>query len=226
MQDRLHLFLNGGGDAPDTEAIDRAFVGALGDGPLFYWPFARPFETYSSCLAWFGGHCAALGVKRFEMVRDPVSCSLAGCGGLYIGGGDPYRLFNTLRESGLDRALSDAARGGLPVFGGSAGAIVLGADIATWTPAGKARPSVRDCHGLDLLDGYSIWAEYEPGHAESMRAWVSDRGSPLLGLSCSAGLIVERGAIRAHGRTPVVRVDAISSVVFLDGERVATAAHH
>jgi dipeptidase E len=219
---RAHLFLNGGGDAPESAPVDRAFVSALGDGPVLYWPFARPVDTHASCQAWFTELMSGLGVTRIEMWSHPEPARpLARYGGLYIGGGDTYRLFTTLRASGLDRLLADAIDGGLPVFGGSAGAIILGADIATWVPEGAERPSVETARGLDVLDGFSVWAEYEPHHEAAIQAWLASRRSPLLGLACAAGIIAKSGAMYACGREPVVRIDASGIAEFADGDLIA-----
>jgi dipeptidase E len=223
VESRLHLFLNGGGDSSDTAPIDREFVGALGDGPLLYWPFARAPETHPECLAWFTGLITGLGATRIEMWSqlENEARSLARYGGLYIGGGDTYRLFARLQTSGFDRVLTDAALGGLPVFGGSAGAIILGADIATWVPDGTERPPIEAARGLDLLGGYSVWPEYETRDAPATQAWLATRRSPLLGLGCAAGVIVRRGEMYACGREAVVRIDPSGSTDVADGERIA-----
>jgi dipeptidase E len=155
---------------------------------------------------------------------DQDAHSLAGYGGLYIGGGDTYRLVASLRTSGFDRILVDAAAGGLPVFGGSAGAIILGADIATWVPDGVERPLIEASRGLDLLGGYSVWAEYEPRDAPATVAWLASSRSPLLGLGCAAGVIVRKGEMSACGREPVMRIDAAGSTAVTDGERIALPA--
>lgn len=152
---------------------------------------------------------------------DKEACSLARYGGLYIGGGDTYRLFASLRTSGFDRILTDAAIGGLPIFGGSAGAIILGADIATWVPDGAERPPLEAARGLDVLGGYSVWPEYETRDAPATLAWLASRRSPLLGLGCAAGVIVRRGEMYACGRDAVVRIDASGTTAIADGERIA-----
>ncbi len=164
-----------------------------------------------------------LGVTRIEMwSQADASRSLSTYGGLYIGGGDTYRLFTSLRTSGLDRALAEAVEGGLPVFGGSAGAIILGADIATWVPDGAERLSVEAARGLDLLDGYSVWAEYDEARDEAAtQAWLVSGRSPLIGLACAAGVIVKGGSMHACGRDPVVRIDAHGSAEFADGDLIA-----
>ena len=223
MEPRLQLFLNGGGDSSDTAPVDREFVRALGDGPLLYWPFARAPETYAKCLVWFTELISGFGATRIEMWSqlDKEPRSLSRYGGLYIGGGDTYRLFASLLESGFDRVLSDAAVGGLPVFGGSAGAIILGADIATWVSDGAERPRTEMARGLDLLDGYSVWPEYEERDAPATQAWLASRRSPLLGLGCAASVIVRNGEMYALGREPVVRIDARGRTEISDGERVA-----
>jgi dipeptidase E len=222
VEPRLQLFLNGGGDSSDTEPVDREFVAALGDGPLLYWPFARAPETYANCLAWFTQLITGYGATTIEMWSqlDKEPRSLSRYGGLYIGGGDTYRLFASLAQSGFDRVLADAAVGGLPVFGGSAGAIILGADIATWVADGAERPPADVSRGLDLLDGYSVWPEYEERDAQATQAWLASRRSPLLGLGCAASVIIRNGEMYARGREPVVRIDARGSTDFSDGERI------
>jgi dipeptidase E len=162
------------------------------------------------------------GVTRIEMgsVLEKEPRSLARYGGLYIGGGDTYRLRESLRENGFDRVLTDAVLGGLPVFGGSAGAIILGADISTWVPDGVERPSVQAARGLDLLGGYSVWAEYEPRHAPAAQTWIASRQSPLLGLACAAGVIFEADQMYACGPEVVVRIDASGSREIRHGERI------
>ena len=50
--------------------------------------------------------------------------------GVYIGGGNTFTLLHLLRASGLDLALKQFALNGGATYGGSAGAILLEADIA------------------------------------------------------------------------------------------------
>ena len=55
---------------------------------------------------------------------------------------------------------SFALRGGV-VYGGSAGAIVLGANISTCAHMDHNDVGITDMHGLDLLDGHAVWCHYQ-----------------------------------------------------------------
>ena len=51
--------------------------------------------------------------------------ALAEAGGLHIGGGNTFRLLDELRRAGAGAALT-ALASGMPIYGGGAGAAVLG----------------------------------------------------------------------------------------------------
>jgi len=50
---------------------------------------------------------------------------------IYIGGGNTFKLLKELKESGFDKELLKFIKEGKPVYGGSAGALILGKNILT-----------------------------------------------------------------------------------------------
>jgi len=55
---------------------------------------------------------------------------------MYIGGGDTVKLLKEVHKVSFDEYLRKIAQKGIPLYGGSAGAIILGEDIRT-TPEAK-----------------------------------------------------------------------------------------
>lgn len=108
---------------------------------LLYLPLALREEQHTAAAAWLRSTLEPLGVCHIESWsafdgHDP--CELSDFDGIYIGGGNTYRLLQQVRTSGFDRAITRFIREGRPVYGGSAGAILLGSDIDTALLAGDS----------------------------------------------------------------------------------------
>lgn len=159
----MKLLLNGGGDgAAAQEAYHRFGAAADKTKPLLYIPLAMERETYPGCLEWITGELECLGMK-IEMVHSGEE--LAGLdffrfGGIFIGGGNTYKLLYELKESGAFLKLGEYLKVGGSVFGGSAGAIILGKDIGTCKYADENLVGLSDTEGLDVLSGISLLCHY------------------------------------------------------------------
>lgn len=82
--------------------------------------------------------------------------------------------------------------GGL-VYGGSAGAIILGRDIMTAAHIDPNDVGLHDTAGLDLLGGCSIWPHYTRDDDHRIAAYVEQDGFPVIALSERSGLDVHDG---------------------------------
>ena len=92
--------------------------------------------TYEACLRWVESVFGPLGVSDIEMWTELGGFHrgrLGGFSSVYLSGGNTFRLLALVRASGFDRELADFIRRGGCVYGGSAGAILLGKDIGTST---------------------------------------------------------------------------------------------
>lgn len=82
----------------------------------------------------FGRLCAQTGVATsvVDPLREPMT-ELAPFNAVYFTGGNPFRLLDAAHKSGLAERIAERAAAspdGLLVFGASAGAMVMGTDIA------------------------------------------------------------------------------------------------
>ena len=206
------LFLSGGGGAEDSLLLDSAFASAVGSGPLWYWPVAMDPTgvDYTACLDWVTGVFAPLGVDEIHMwdgADGEPAPRLAEFRGVYIGGGNTFRLLAVLRRHGLPPALQRFVENGGAVYGGSAGAAVLGADITT-----VAHLDVDSCHttdprGLDLLAGHGVFVHHRLQDAPRAQDWARRNGRPVVALDERAGAVLTDGRLTAVGFEPVYLIE-------------------
>jgi dipeptidase E len=208
----VRIILGGGGSADDERPLHETFAGWIGPrGSVLYWPVAlRDIRTFESCLSWMTGSFEPLGITDIHMwtsLSGHRESELDRFDGVYIGGGNTYSLLAELRESGFDRHLSSHARRGKAVYGGSAGAAVLGRDIRTVAHMDQNQVGLTDTSGLDLAGGYAIWVHHTPADDGLVHSFVERYRMPVLALSERAGFVIEDSQIRGGGFETVWRFD-------------------
>ena len=203
----MKIFLSGGGSGIKSLELDKRFANALDKAkPLLYIPIAidKVRHPYPDCLKWIKNTFNPLGVRRIELwteedLRKKPESELNKFSGIYIGGGNTFYLLDEIKKSGFFNKLKAKAVSGMPVYGGSAGAIILGKTILT--SSDKNSVKTKDFYGLDLVKGYSIFCHYDkPEEAE----WVKDTSKKLkigkaIALPENSGLFVSENGIEVVG---------------------------
>jgi dipeptidase E len=111
-----------------------------------------------------------------HMSGPEMAASLAGADVLFVGGGDPFYLAGRARRCGFDRAVTEAARRGIPYVGMSAGAMIAGPSLA---PVSRVSPFDPEpgapFDGWALTDCVVLPHHDQPGraarHTEIVRAF-------------------------------------------------------
>lgn len=211
-----HIFLAGGGSAEESKLLDEQFVGMLDLlKPLVYIPNAMRSKPYQTCLEWFHSVMNPLGVTAIEMWDDLRSHHpVDGIAGIYIGGGDTAKLLEEIRGAGFDKYLREVAQSGVLLYGGSAGAIILGEDIRTAPEANKL--DVTKVAGLGIIKGYSIVCHYKASDREATIALFQNLRQNIIAIPEKAGGYVTGKILTNYGTEPIVivqgdRVDAVNS---------------
>jgi dipeptidase E len=184
------ILLGGGGSAEDERPIFERFAAWVGAGRVLYLPIAaeRPGSAH---LAWVTSVLSPLGVRHTDMwttFAGHQPGELAAYAGLFIGGGNTYWLLHQLRASGFGDAIRQYAQQGGVVYGGSAGAIVLGANISTCAHIDHNDVGITDLHGLDLLDGHAVWCHYRAADFPLTQVFVRRTRLPTYLLAETTGL--------------------------------------
>lgn len=196
--------LAGGGGADDSRSLDKVFARWIGSqGRLLYLPIAlRGIRTFESCFEWITSAFATLTITDITMWTDldqHRESELDAFDGVYIGGGNTYSLLAELRQSGFDQYLKTYARRGKPIYGGSAGAAVLGRDVQTVNHMDRNNVGITETTGLDLVKGYAIWPHYGLQDDELIHAYVRKYKFPVLAISERSGIVIENTELRGMG---------------------------
>ena len=201
-----HIFLAGGGGAEESKLLDEQFVRVLNlTKPLVYIPNAMRSKPYQSCLEWFRSVMTPLGVATIEMWDDiRPRYPVAGIAGVYIGGGDTVKLLKEIRGAGFDEYLREVAQNGLPLYGGSAGAIILGEDIRT-TPK-TSQLSATEAAGLGIIKNHSIVCHYKIDGQEVMMKLSKNLRQNIIAIPEKAGGYVVGRTLTNYGTEPIVIV--------------------
>ncbi len=200
----MKLALGGGGDREDSRLLDKAFANWIGaQGYLLYLPVAlRDLIPFAECEMWFRETFSLLGVRHVEMwteLQGKATADLALFDGIYIGGGNAYGLLAELRSAGLDQALCAFARSGRPIYGGSAGAAILGSDIETIAHIDQNEVSLTDTTGLNLVGGYAVWVHYSEQDDSRIRAFVERRWTAVMAIPERSGVIKDADRVMSVG---------------------------
>src|ERR1035437_3490286 len=165
----MKLFLSGGGSGKDSYELDKKFIEVIDSAkPVLYIPIAinSVKHPYPDCLEWIKSNFAPFGFTNFVMwtegdLKNKKEEDFEQFGGIYIGGGNTFKLLSELKDFGTFQILKYLAEIDIPIYRGSAGAIIW---TRTIIPAFSADPNdinLKDFSALNLLQNNHIWCHYE-----------------------------------------------------------------
>ncbi len=150
------LFLSGGGNAEQSEPINKHFVEQMKSSPsLLYIPIAGDpsIRPYVECLNYVKSMFNPLGVSEIEMWTDLEGKTLDDLkkfSGVYISGGDPLKLLEEFKSSGFSIVLTQYFQGGGIIYGQSAGALILCDTLEHLYVHDDPQPDLYEYTGLGL----------------------------------------------------------------------------
>ncbi|MHA7136743.1 Type 1 glutamine amidotransferase-like domain-containing protein [Rossellomorea arthrocnemi] len=203
----INIFLSGGGNEEQTEMIDKEFVKTIDQNKsLLYIPIAMQGEIpYEDCYKWIHSVFNPLGINEIEMWTDLEAESpedLRKFSSIYIGGGNTFYLLNTLRETGFDTILKEFVDNQGIVYGGSAGAIILGRDSLTASHMDSNDTNLKTFEGFNYIDSYSVWCHYETSHDDLIKEYVNKYGYSVIALPEETGMVISEGGMKVIGSSP------------------------
>jgi dipeptidase E len=207
------IVISGGGDETQTSEIDRHFASILKpDLPLLYIPVAMEssVSSYESCYEWITGVFRPLGIVNIEMWTELEHKSLPDLqnfSGIYIGGGNTFRLLRMLNDNHLSNVIKEYVNSGGTIYGGSAGGIVLGSHIMTAAKSDENKDFSGDYTGLRLLGRYAILCHYEEDDQLFILSLINEYQLPVIALSEETGLLIQNHSIKVIGNQEAVVYD-------------------
>jgi dipeptidase E len=208
----MKIILAGGGGAGDSLPLDEIHAGWIGPhGRMLYLPIAlRSIRTFESCLEWITSTFSPLGITDITMWTELAGhreSELEAFDGVYIGGGNTFSLLAELRESGFDRYLKAFAERSRPIYGGSAGAVILGRDIQLVEHFDTNQVGISDTTGLELARGHAVWPHYESKHDGWIHSYIEQYKLPVLAIAERSGVVIENSELRGAGFEPAFQFD-------------------
>lgn len=210
----VKLVLAGGGDKEESRPVDEFFVDLLPkEKELLYIPIAMPESkyTYSECYEFIESVFNPLGLRNITMWVDSdfegvQYEDLKAFDAVYIGGGNTYSLLYKFRKTGFIDPLRSFILDGKPVYGGSAGAILLGKNIDT-SQVGKYHDKnkfeVKKTMGLNLIGGYSIHCHYAEKYDKEIFRYVHENKEEVISIPEVSGVYYNGKKIKVLGRESV-----------------------
>lgn len=219
------IMLAGGGTAEDSQPLDRVFAAWTGrNSRLLYLPIANPdTASYATGFSWVSSTLEPFGIEQIEMwtsLEGHTAEDFRNIDAIYIGGGNTFLLLTLLKQSGFDQLLPQLATQGKPLYGSSAGAIVLGRNILTAAHIDPNDVAQVDTRGLDLVGGHAVWAHYTEADDPLIYNYIHKYALPVLALSERSGVGVEGSRIVAWGHEPVMRFTHHRKRAIAPGEQV------
>jgi dipeptidase E len=211
------IYLSGGGDEKQSFLFDKFFFANLPKNAKFlYIPIAlRGHPLYKKTQEWMNGILKLQ--KRvdlkFEIARNLQNYNfrkLKKFNSIYIGGGNTWNLLSEIKKNNFNKLLTKYTESHGQVYGGSAGAIILGKRIDTQDDINKFQ--IIDTKGLDLLSGYSVACHFKKKQEKDLKIWVKNNVTPLICLPEESGIIVKKNTILCIGEKPCV-------IYFVNGKK-------
>lgn len=199
------LFLNGGGSALDSLELDRKFVSCLEDGSrILYIPHAnkKQYPYFSSSLEWIKNTVNDVSGNKKINIDMPMFyyefnfLNLEDYDAIYIGGGNTFFLLSILKRYGVDKRLIDYYKKGGIIYGGSAGALILGKSIDT--VSFERNNELESSDGLNILNGFSVVCHADKDIIDSLKD--NNYLKPVLVLYEETGVVWEHGDISGYGK--------------------------
>lgn len=168
----MKIIAGGGGDEKSAYLPHKKFYDLIGEKkrvlyiPMALDPAKHPWHTCTNWLASCFDGMGEININTITELDGLTKEFLAQYDGIYIGGGNTFKLIHTLCATKFDDLLVEFTQNGGVIFGGSAGAIILGKSIKPAIDFDPNDYEVKKFAGLDLLNGYSVWPHYTPQNKE------------------------------------------------------------
>jgi len=221
----LIILMGGNEFRPECEGMDRSLLARIGMNPrVIILPTAAARENPGLAAENGVRHFKRLGARaEAAMVVDPATARDRKWLGLiqnadlvYLAGGDPVHLLETLRNSAAWQAALEVWKSGRSLAGSSAGAMVLGGRM--WAPGQGWR------EGLGLLPPIAVI----PHHSRLAEAWkAKDMLASLPGKVTLVGIDEATALVgppwEAVGMGKVVIYGSDEPTIFTSGQLVNLA---
>lgn len=209
----MKLILCGGGWAEKTVIPNKLFESLIDAAkPILYIPLARDRgeDNYDSCKIWLSGEFKDIEHGEIVMLRSASEIAdknVSDFAGVFIGGGNTYKLLKELKESSAVDWLKKYIQTDGVIYGCSAGSIIFGHDIDSCLYMDENEVALKDVNGLDSIFGFSFTAHYTNKNEEKTKKATDylieySKKIPVLALPEEDSLYITDDLVKVVGSRP------------------------
>ncbi|MBR4507378.1 MAG: Type 1 glutamine amidotransferase-like domain-containing protein [Alphaproteobacteria bacterium] len=171
----MKLILCGGGWAEKTVIPNKLFETLIDTSkPILYIPLARNAgeDNYDSCKTWLEGEFQNIRHGEIVMLRsvsEIADKNVNDFTGVFIGGGNTYKLLKELKEGPAFDWLQEYIQTNGVIYGCSAGSIIFGHDIDACLYMDENNVALTDVKGFNSIFGFSFTAHYTNKNEEKTK---------------------------------------------------------
>jgi len=204
----MRIILSGGGSGEQTKELDQLFANLLDKNkPLLYIPIAidNIKHPYDNCLSWLRLTFDKLGISKYEMwteetLKNSKNISPTEFSGIYIGGGNTPYLLKKLKETGFWIFLKKAIKNNIPIYGGSAGAIIFAKSVKPSVNFDKNWIGLKNFDGMNLIKNNYLFCHFTNKKEEQIKEIIFKEKLPSsIALTESNGLFLNNDKIEIIG---------------------------
>jgi dipeptidase E len=209
----INIYLSGGGGAEDSFLLDEKFMNGVNENKkILYIPLAMETDAlgFEACYDWIINTLSKFSKEFVDIVMwtnlDGKSWDdIKDFGAIYIGGGNTFKLLNNIYDSGFINLLRAFIDAGKIVYGGSAGAIIMGKSINTVDEENDKK--YRHHEGLDIISGMSIICHYTEQLDCKILNYISKIKTGVIALPEKTGLFISNSNAQVVGYEPAYLFD-------------------
>ncbi len=209
----MKAILCGGGWAEKTVIPNKLFESLIdATKPILYIPLARDRgeDNYDSCKIWLSGEFKDIKHGEIVMLRSAseiLDKNMSDFAGIFIGGGNTYKLLKELKESSAVDWLKKYMQTDGVIYGCSAGSIIFGHDIDSCLYMDPNDVKLKDVAGLCAALGFSIAAHYTNGDKDETELATKylkeySKKTPVLALPEEDSLYINDDLVKVIGTRP------------------------
>lgn len=203
------LYLAGGGDEHQSFTVDKQFTKNINN--ILYIPIAWDNNNeYNTCVDWFTNCMAQHNINDITTLTDLTKeITLNQFDAVYIGGGNTFKLLKLIKESQFDKKLLDYYNNGGTIYGGSAGAIILGSTItcaAYCKDKDENKVNLQDITALNLVYNCDIQCHYEDDQLDLHVQLSARTGRCIYAIPEESALLIENNTLKVIGEKPVTHI--------------------
>ncbi len=209
------IILSGGGSEKQSLLLDNFFFDNIKkNGSILYIPTALVgHKMYDGAENWFKSVIELH--DRNDISLDTLIDfnkyqNLDKYDALYIGGGNTWKLRKAFKENNFDEKILDFICKNKILYGGSAGAIILGENVSCQKDEEITDPEIK---GINLIGGYSIACHYSEERDLDIKKWCEYNNKNIIAVPEDSGIIFINGNLSMIGGSDCFIFDSETKVI-------------